>query len=442
MDILGTAGAAIERLFGPLADAAGRDSGVVVRRRKFSPLTLARTFVLGFLRKPAATDEDLAQAAAECGVAVTPQAIDQRHTPALVAFLRNLFGRAAAVVVGADRALAPVLARFTAVTVLDSTTIALPESQRAAFPGCGGGRGGGAAAVKLQVELDLTTGAVSHVGIGPGKASDGGSARQHAGRPAGSLRVTDLGYFSVAVFAGLVAARAHFLSRLHYKTGVREPGGGAAVDLLAWLARHAGPWADRPILLGSERLACRLIAWRLPADQAARRRRKLRDETVSKHGREPSAARLAWCDWTVLVTSVPGDLLTPAEAAILYRARWQIELLFKRWKGQDRVAVLTGSTDDRQLVRVWARLLAALVQHWLVVAGVWGDPSKSLAKACEAVRAFAGRLLTAAAGGEDVARILTDLARVLEKTCRRDKRAAPGTFELLNDPSLLDFRLT
>jgi len=88
----------------------------------------------------------------------------------------------------------------------------------------------------------------------------------------------------------------------------------------------------------------------------------LRQEMVRRKGREPSAARLAWCDWTILVTNVPVDLMTPAEAAVLYRARWQVELLFKRWKSQDLVAVLRGSTVVRQMVGVWSRLLAALAR--------------------------------------------------------------------------------
>jgi hypothetical protein len=37
---------------------------------------------------------------------------------------------------------------------------------------------------------------------------------------------------------------------------------------------------------------------------------------------------------------------------------------------------------------------------------------------------------------------LTDLAGTLAKTCRRNKRAKPGTFELLNDVELLDLGLT
>lgn len=440
MGILAKVGAACQQLFGKIAQAAGDDSGVVQRQRKFTALSLARTFVLGFLQNPQASDEELAQIAVQSGAAVTPQAIDQRHTPRLVDFLKKLFGAATQVVVGSDKVLAPVLERFTAVTVLDSSTITLPDSLKEEFRGCGGSYGGGAAALKLQTELDLRSGAITHVEVEPGRCPDAASSRQQAPRPAGSLRITDLGYFDVSVFAAMVTAGGHFLSRLQIKTQVRRRV-GEAVDVLKWLGQQPGPWVDQEIRLGQkDQLPCRLIAWRLPQEQVNRRRQKLRQEMKSKKGRLPSAERLAWCDWTILVTSVPAEKLTPKEAAVLYRARWQVELLFKRWKSQDLVAVLSGSTVVRQMVRVWSRLLAALLQHWLMIASVWGDPTKSLSKACEALRAFAARLVAALADPVELERVLVDLCRTIAKTCRRNKRSKPGTFELLNDTDLLEFR--
>lgn len=442
MAIIVKVGGALQEVFGAAAEAAAAATGVIVRLRKFSPTTLARTFVLGFLRDPNASDEKLAQLAAECGVDVTPQAIEQRHTPKLVAFFKDLFTRAVAIQVGGTKALAPILERFVNVTVLDSTTIVLPDSAEEEFPGCGGSHGGGKAALKLQTELDLRSGAITHVAIEPGRSPDAATGRQAAHREPGSLRITDLGYFSIDVFAELTAAKAFFLSRLQYGTHVRLPD-GTAVNLLAWLARQPGPFVDQSILLGEgQRLPCRLIAWRLPPEQANRRRQKLRQETLKRKGREPSAERLAWCDWTILVTNVPPELLTPEEAVVLYRARWQVELLFKRWKSQDRVAVLRGSTPVRQMVGIWARLLAALVQHWLVVTTVWGDPTKSLGKVCEAVRAFVGRLAAGLDRRAELTRVLEAMARAVAKTCRRNPRAKPGTFELLNDVRRLEFRLT
>jgi hypothetical protein len=434
--------AALQYLFGACAEQAAAATGVIVRQRKFTPLSLARTFVLGFLRHPDASAEQLAQIAAQCGVPVTPQAVEQRHTAKLVQFLKDLFGRVTKLVVGSDKALAPLLERFTDVTVLDSSTIPLPDELRDEYPGCGGSHGGGAAALKLQTAWDLRRGALTHLEIEPGRSADAATGQQHARRGPGSLRITDLGYFDLGVFAALDAQDAYFLSRLQFGTHVRQPAGDR-IDLLRWLAEQPGPFVDQPVLVVQEqRLACRLIAWRLPPEQAARRRQKLRQEMLSQKGREPSAERLAWCDWTILVTNVPAATLTPEEAAVLYRARWQVELLFKRWKGQDLVAVLRGATVARQMVGVWGRLLAALVQHWLVVASAWGDPSKSLSKVCEAVRDFASRVAASLDRNAELACVLAALCATVAKTCSRNKRSKPGTFELLNDVSLLDFELT
>ena len=280
MGILTKVGAALQRLFGDIAQTAADESGVIRRKRKFTALSLARTFVLGFLQKPNASDEELAQIAVQCGAAVTPQAVEQRHTPRLVTFLEKLFRGATALVVGSGRALAPLLERFSQVTILDSSTITLPDEMQEQYRGCGGSHGAGAAALKLQTELDLRSGALSPVTIEPGRSPDGASARQQAERPAGSLRITDLGYFCVAVFAAIAAAKAYFLSRLQFGTGVRLGAGEAAVNLLEWLAGQAGPYVDAPIWLGGDQLPCRLVAWRLPEERANRRRQKLRQETA------------------------------------------------------------------------------------------------------------------------------------------------------------------
>jgi hypothetical protein len=383
--------------------------------------------------------------AAQCGVAVTPQAIEQRHSPQLVTFLQEVFQEGAKAVVGADRALAPILERFPSVPIVDGSSLQLPDSMQQEFAGCGGPQESGQAALKLQTELDLRSGAVT-VAVEPGRSPDAATPRQHERHGQGSLRITDLGYFNVAVFAEQEAAGEYFLSRLQFGTNVmlrrgdadEEP--GTAVALLSWLVQQGGPFVEQLVFLGQgKKLPCRLIAWRLPADQANRRRQKVRADIRKKRGCEPSAERLAWCDWTILVTNVPADLLTPTEATVLYRARWQVELLFKRWKSLNLVAVLSGSTEVRQMVRVWSRLLMSLVQHWLVLAGVWGDPTKSLSKACQAIRAFAGRLAATLANPSDLERVLADLCRVLAKTCRRNKRSKPGTYELLNDVALLDY---
>jgi hypothetical protein len=444
MGMVAKVGTALQRLFGDLAESTAKECQVVKRTRKFSVTSLTKTFVLGFLQDPKSSDEKLARFAVQCGVDVTPQAIEQRHTPALADYLQKLFQEATKLIVGSSNCLASLLERFDSVTLLDSSTIALPDEEQERYRGCGAKNGGGKAAMKLQTEWDLRHGAITQVEIEEGRSCDNSSSRQNARRGPNSLRIADLGYFDLAVFAAMKIAGEYFLSRLQFGTHVLPKGKDEAVDLQQWLVRQcrSDGFIDQEIVLGQgQRLECRLIAWRLPQEQADRRRAKLRQEMLSRKGREPSAARLAWCDWSILVTNIPADKLTPKEAVVLYRARWQIELLFKRWKSQGLVAELSGSTAVRQMVRVWARLLAVLVQHWLVVSSVWGNLGTSMSKACEAVRDFAGRL-AAATGDSTLQPILDLLSIVLTKTCRRDKRTRPGTFELLNDPDLLEFGLT
>src|SRR3954447_25529286 len=117
---------------------AAEKSGVILRQRKFSATSLLQTFVMGFLKSPKASDEELAQMAAQCGVPVTPQAIEQRHSPRLVAFLQQAFQACAQMAVGSDRALAPITARFTSVPILDGSSVQLPDSLQEQFAGYGG----------------------------------------------------------------------------------------------------------------------------------------------------------------------------------------------------------------------------------------------------------------------------------------------------------------
>lgn len=441
MGIVAKVAAAVQSLVGEWAEEVAKESGVIRRKRKFSASTLARTFVFGFLAKSDASDEELAQMAGLCGVPVTPQAIEQRFTARMVTFLEGLFRRATRCVVHSQQVLAPLLERFSDVLLLDSSTITLPPALAQRFPGCGGSHGAGTAAVKYQVQWSLKSGALRAIAIEPGRDCDYKTSLQRSELPAGSLRIADLGYFDTEVLQRFSREQVYWLSRLQYGTGVFSRD-GVPLRLLEWLASQ-GPIVDQWILLGSERkVPCRILAWRVPEEVANRRRQKLIAEARRKNGRTPSAERLAWCDWMILVTNVPAEKLSPREAAVLYRARWQIELLFKRWKSHGRVAELSGSTVERQMVRLWSRLLAVIVQHWLLLSSVWGDGRTSLAKAGTAIRRLAMLLAVSLTSLETLTEAIATLNRVLRVTARQNKRRRPSTFELLTDPSLLEYSLT
>jgi hypothetical protein len=429
----------VEGLLNSWAEEVAREVRVVKRRRKFSPATLAQTFILGFLAKPRASDEDLARMAARCGVSVTTQAVEQRFTQDTVDFLEALFRRAVQQRLQADRTLAPLLERFPAVFLQDATAIALPEELSDRFPGCGGSYGGGQAVIKFQTRLDLKSGALDAVSLEAGRDCDQRTPLQWDTPTAGALRIADLGYFDTKVFHHLNTHQQRWVSRLAFGAEIftHEGAPNARIDDLFTPGQIV---VDRDILLGkTAKLPCRLVVWRVPAEVAARRRRKLIATARDKGNPPPSPKRLDWCDWMIFVTNLTQEELSPQEIGVLYRARWQIELLFKRWKSLGAIAEMTGSTVVRRLVRFWSRLLSMVIQHWVLQATAWGDCRCSLFKAWKAISEQATALASAGREAERLAEEIALIGRILTTTARRDKRKQPGTFELLNDPTLLSY---
>jgi len=252
MGIVTRVASSLQEMVGAMAEDVARRCPVVLRRRKFTTATLARTFVFGFLSHPRASDEQLAQVAGLFGVHLTTQALEQRFTPRLAAFLEALFREASGRVIGAQAALAPILERFAAVYLLDSTVESLPEQQRDRFPGCGGSHGGGRAAMKLQVLWELRGGALQAVRVEAGRHCDYKTPLQAAPPTPGSLRIADLGYFDTEVLQRIAAAGAYFLSRLQYGTSAFSPE-GQPLPLLDWLGGQGGPFVDRPGPRGAAR---------------------------------------------------------------------------------------------------------------------------------------------------------------------------------------------
>jgi hypothetical protein len=328
------------------------------------------------------------------------------------------------------------------VDVLDSTTLALPDELQDRFPGCGGSHGSGKAAMKIQVQWDLRKGGWQEVSIEPGRQCDSKTPLQSAKLPRGSLRITDLGYFDTAALEIFSKNAVFWLSRLLFGTSVFTTQ-GAPLQLLNWLSEQTQAAIDQAVHIGAERrISCRLLAWRVPEEVANRRRQKLIAEAKRKNGRVPSRERLEWCNWMVLITNVPPEKLTPQEGAVLYRARWQIELLFKRWKSLGLVSQLSGGTVARQMAQLWLRLLAATLEHWLVLTARWSDARLSLTKASQLIRRSALLLTPAIGNHRHLCQVIETIRRAICSTARQNKRKRPNTFELLNNPELIEYALT
>lgn len=423
-----------------VAAAAGRATGFVQRASPLDGASFTQTLVFGFLATADPALQELAQTAATLGVPVSSQALDQRFPPAAAACLESVLSHAITRVVAAAPVAVPLLERFTAVYLQDSSTMVLPDALAAVWQGCGGTTAEHtAAALKLQVRLDLRTGQLAGPQLQDGRASDHDAALPSR-LPAGALRLADLGYWSLDDLRTLDQDGVLWVSRLQAATAVYTDDGHRVV-VLQLLEAQPEATVDLPIRLGAtHRLPARLLAVRVPQEVANQRRRRLRAEAQRK-GTAVTAARLALAAWTILVTNVPAERLSVEEALVLARCRWQIELLFKLWKSHGRVDESRSTKPWRVLCEVYAKLLAMVVQHWLFLVSCWAYPDRSLPKAAQTVRKHALHLASAFCDSAQLQQAIGTIARCLTTGCRLNRRkTAPNTYQLLlafaDDPVL------
>jgi hypothetical protein len=319
-----------------VADRAAQATRFVQRQSKLTGAKFVQTLVFGWWDNPDATYEQLAQTATGLGVPITAQGWDNRFTAEAADCLKQTLENARHSAIIADAVMIPVLQRFNGVYIQDGTTITLPDALADVWPGGGGNTPTGTrAALKAQVQFNLTEGQLTRLDLQSGRAQDKTAPMQTTALPPGALRIADLGYFSIPVLATYARQGVFWLTRYQAKLLLFETD-GQPLDLLRRLPNAEPTVLDQTMQVTGQKLTCRLIAVRVPSPVAEERRRKLRVE-AKREGHPPSARPLVLCDWVILLTNVPPKRLSVTEVLVLARARWQIELLFKLWKSYGQV---------------------------------------------------------------------------------------------------------
>jgi Transposase DDE domain len=416
------------------ADFLAKWSGLIRRRRVLTGSALAQALVFHWMANPSAPLEEIAT---ELGI--TPQALQQHLGPRAHRFFQMLIARTLERLAKArfQAQAVGLLRAFPAVVVEDATTVHLPASLAGLFPGCGNQtKTGGSAAVKILLRYELTTGKILNLSFQPGRARDIELAAGRADLPPGSLYLADLGFFSAAHLAAL-GQRCHWITRIPASTCVCIA--GKWMPLAQWLGGLREDGVDLSgKLVQSVGTACRLVALRCPAAVAAGRRRRLRKNKMRKEGKEPTQTQLTCCEWTVLASNVNEAVLKPRELWLVYRCRWQIELLFKRAKGLAGWSFSHGRNGNRVLTELLAKVLGLLVLHW---GTLLRGPALTRVNATALMRTVVhyARELKRALNRGVVAiqgvlgELLGDLLRVRPRAKRRRK---PNTLDLLANPGI------
>ena len=377
--------------------------------------------------------DELSATAAAVGVESTPQALEQRFTPEAAEMLKLVLDAAVEQVIAVDPLAVPLLERFNGVYVQDSRWISLPEQLASVWRGFGGTQiDNNSSAAKIQLRWELLTGALCHLSLHDGTAHDC-HALTSTSLKKESLRLADLGYVSLDELKALSGEQIFWLTRIQAMCAIFDTA-GHRMDLAYWLNRQSASEVQFATRLGVEsKLPCRLLALQVSFGVAEKRRRQLR-QNARRKGRMPSKKRLALADWTLFATNVPEEKLTVKEAMVLYRVRWQIELLFKRWKSQGCIDEWRSDKPWRILCELYAKLCAMIIQHWVLLCGGLCSPLRSLHKAAKTVANHALHLACAFASGcvQTLVEALTIIRRCLAVGCRiYQRRNEPSMYQLL-----------
>jgi hypothetical protein len=431
MNILSQIADSMQVVLNETANAIARKTGFIKRQRKLKGSDFVQTLVFGWLGNPDSTIDELAQTAVSIGVSISPQGLDKRFTPDAANFLQKVLETAITNIIESQPVAIPILQRFNGVFIQDSSTITLPDCLAMIWSGCGGNSDKNtSSSIKTQILLELNTGKLMGPYLQSGKDHD--QSLQIKDLPAGSVRITDLGYFSLEDFSDMSSKGIYWLSRLKSQCCLFPPD-GKRWDLLELLEKHCFDKMDVQVTLGvKEQIPCRILAFRVSDEVANARRRKL-NESARRKRKTVSSKVLKLANWTVFCTNIPSELLSIEESIVLMRTRWQIELVFKLWKSEGRIDEWRSEKPWRIMCELYAKLLVMVIQHWILLTG-WQYPDRSLFKSVKTIRKHAMGLAKAFASGikERLHEELESIAHCLSCGCRINKRKTIlHTYQLL-----------
>jgi hypothetical protein len=236
----------------------------------------------------------------------------------------------------------------------------------------------GQSSMRVQVRLDLAQGGMQGPWLQEGRAAERSGEAHEAPLPQGCLSNVDAGYFT------LTQMRAHGKEGCYWLTAANAgtlliDERGQCWDLVSFLGAQRADEVDVQVCLGKhERLPVRLVARRVSAEQAERRRKNA----------------------TGIV----------ARSAKPYRI----------------------------LTEIYAKLLGCLITHWVTLLECWQAPNRSMVKARQAVQWMAPVLAMGVADVIPLEMVVQRTSSTMASGCTVNaRRKRPAAYQLVENPKLI-----
>jgi len=304
-----------------------------------------------------------------CGLKIAKQSIDGRFTGEAVAFvldvLKEVLERQLSKVFCAD-----FLPQFNQVCIKDSTKFNVDNRLSGHFKGTGAKPGTTKACVCIQYEYDLRSGKILDLNVTEGVRNDAIDAAQTKERiNKTDLILRDLGYYNLSILTGFAKAGAFFISRLNTSTSIYDLGQTDNLkftELYAHMKKHKLTSCEKQVLVGKkDQEELRLIVAIVPEHVYEERIKKV-NEYNKFRGWKTSDDYKARCRFNLFITNVPSENISLQELMLLYRLRWQVELMFKNWKSVCAIHKLQPMKYERFACLLFAKLILIVVNLQII----------------------------------------------------------------------------
>src|SRR5512132_4217124 len=290
---------------------------------------------------------------------------------------------------------------------------------------CLGQPGGTGDDWRLHLAYDLMAGRLHQVCVTDRRGGE------HLGRyrwQAGEVIVADRGYGYRRSVALAMRQQADVVVRIHPATFPLETDAAQPFPVLRWLRQRGSPereWTGWCRWQG-HRYRVRLLAAQLDAKatQAARRRQRRKAQQA---GRTLTAPTLAVAGWLLLITTLDAATWSAADVLYGYRARWQVELVFKKMKQLLRLNQIRSKhrtsveATVRALLIAWA--LQASTTMWLrTLLSATASPESVVVSSWLLSGLGLDTLRQQVQGGWSEARLQACLPRLRRFLCSRPRR--------------------
>ena len=187
---------------------------------------------------------------------------------------------------------------------------------------------------------------------------------------AGDHVVADRCYSRAPGIVHVAAAGGRVLVRINTQALALEAADGNSFDLLAKVRSlrrvgEAGSWPVRVGAADGATVTGRVCAVRKSREAIRRAEKKIRQD-ASRKGTELKPHTLEFARFVMVFTTFP-EAEFPADAVLeWYRVRWQVELVFKRFKSLAQLGHLPKYDDESARAWLYGKLLLALLVEKII----------------------------------------------------------------------------